>query len=91
MTAKKNENASIIGIGVAACAVCCAGPILGVLAAVGLGTAAGLALFGTVAVVIGAVVVAFVVVGRRRRAAVCADRATPDAVPVALTNMRSRS
>ena len=41
------ENATIIGVGVAACAACCAGPILGVLAAIGLGTAAGIALFGT--------------------------------------------
>ena len=40
MNAKK-ENASIAGIGVAVCAACCAGPILGVLAAIGLGTAAG--------------------------------------------------
>ena len=38
----KKENATIVGVGVAACAVCCAGPILGVLAAIGLGTAAGL-------------------------------------------------
>ena len=43
MSAKK-ENATIIGVGVAACAVCCAGPILG--ARIGLGTAAGFALFG---------------------------------------------
>ena len=44
MSAKK-ENTAIMGVGVAACAVCCAGPILGVLAAIGLGTAAGFALF----------------------------------------------
>lgn len=50
----KRENATIIGVAVAACAVCCAGPILGVLAAIGLGTAAVFALFGTIAVVIGA-------------------------------------
>ena len=46
MSAKKKENAAIVGVGVAACAVCCAGPILAVLAAIGLGTAAGFALFG---------------------------------------------
>ena len=62
MNAKKKENAAIVGVGVAACAVCCAGPILGVLAAIGLGTAAGFALFGTVAVVVGAVSIAFVLV-----------------------------
>ena len=70
MNAKK-ENATIIGVGVAACAVCCAGPILGVLAAIGLGTAAGFALFGTIAIILGAALVAFVLVRRRRRAAAC--------------------
>ena len=56
MSAAK-ENATVVGVGVAACAVCCAGPILGVLAAIGLGTAAGLALFGGIALLIGAVAV----------------------------------
>ena len=65
---RKKENAAIVGVGVAACAVCCAGPILGVLAAIGLGTAAGFALFGTVAIVVGAAAAAFVMVRRRRRA-----------------------
>lgn len=87
----KRENAAIIGVGVAACAVCCAGPILGVLAAIGLGTVAGFALFGTLAVVIGAAAVAFVLIRRRRRAVDCtlADASTP--VPVELSEMRTRS
>jgi len=87
----KRENAAIVGVGVAACAVCCAGPILGVLAAIGLGTAAGFALFGTIAFLIGAAVVAFVLVRRRRRAADCmpADASAP--VTVELTEMRTRS
>ena len=91
MSAKKKENAAIVGVGAAAGAVCCAGPILGVLAAIGLGTAAGFALFGTLAVIIGAVLVAFVVVRRRRRAAACAVTETPQSVPVELSEMRSRS
>lgn len=91
MSAKRKENAAIVGVGVAACAVCCAGPILAVLAAIGLGTAAGFALFGTVAVVIGAVLIAFVVVRRRRRATACTITETPETVPVELTDMRSRS
>jgi hypothetical protein len=53
-------------------AVCCAGPILDLLAAIGLGTAAGLALFGTASIVIGSVLIAVVVVRRPRRAAACA-------------------
>ena len=91
MSAKK-ENAKIIGVGLPACAVCCAGPILGVLAAIGLGTAAGFALFGALAIVIGGAVLAAVLVRRRRRAAAaCAVVTTPVSVPVELTQMRSRS
>ena len=91
MSAKKKENAAIVGVGVAACAVCCAGPILGVLAAIGFGTAAGFALFGTVAIVIGAALIAFVLMRRRRRAPACGAAQTPETVPVELTDMRSRS
>jgi Na+/melibiose symporter-like transporter len=91
MSAKKKENTAIVGVGVAACAVCCAGPILGVLAAIGLGTAAGFALFGTVAIVIGAMSIAFVLMRRRRRAADCGVAEMPKSVPVELTGMRSRS
>lgn len=90
MSATK-ENAAIVGVGVAACAVCCAGPILGVLAAIGLGTAAGFALFGTLAIVLGGAVLAFVLMRRRRRVAVCTVATTPGSVPVELTEMRSRS
>jgi mercuric ion transport protein len=91
MSAKKKENAAIVGVGVAACAVCCAGPILAVLAAIGLGTAAGFALFGTVAVVVGAVLMALVVVRRRRRASACAITQRPATVAVELTDTGSRS
>lgn len=66
MSAKK-QNATILGIGVAACAACCAGPILGVLAVIGVSSAAGFLLFGTAALVIGAAAVAVVVVRRNRR------------------------
>ena len=90
MSAKK-ENAAIIGVGVVACAACCAGPILGLLGAIGLGTAAGFALFGTFAFVVGLAAVAYVVVRRRRRIADCAVDVAPAAVPVELTLPRSRS
>jgi mercuric ion transport protein len=88
---RRNGNTAIAGVGVAACAVCCVGPILGVLAAIGLGTAAGLALFGTVAIVVGAAAAAFVVIRRRRRANGCTPVGTPPAVPVELTDARARS
>lgn len=89
MSAKK-ENATIVGVGVAACAVCCAGPILGFLAAIGLSTAAGFAMFGTVAIGAGAVLTALVVIRLRRRAPTCASN-DPVSVPVELTDSRRRS
>ena len=64
------EGAVLVGAGVAACAVCCAGPILGILAAIGLGTLAGLAVFGSIGLVIAAIGVV-VIVRRRRRFATC--------------------
>lgn len=81
----------ILGIAVAACAVCCAGLILGVLAALGIGTAAGFALFGTIALVIGAAGTALVLVRRRRSAEACAPTEAIGAVPVELTDTRARS
>ncbi len=85
MSANK-ENATIVGVGAAACVVCCAGPILAVLAAIGLGTAAGLALFGIFAVLVGAVVTVFVIM-RRRRTLACAPAESPVAVPVEFSDM----
>jgi uncharacterized protein (DUF58 family) len=62
----KKQDIALVGVGAAACAVCCAGPILGVLAAIGLGTALGVALFGSIALVLG--LLAAIIVVRRRRA-----------------------
>lgn len=90
MNAKK-KNASIVGVGAAACVACCAGPILGVLAAIGLGAAAGFALVGTIAIAIGAVAVAYILWRRRRRSAGCAVADETQPVRVELTNMRTRS
>jgi hypothetical protein len=72
MTSKK-QDATLVGVGLAACAVCCAGPILGFLAAIGLGTAIGAAVYGSIAVVIGVAVAVFVMMRRRRRADTCAS------------------
>ena len=69
----KKENAVVVGVGAAACAACCAGPILGFLAAIGLGTAAGFALFGTAALAIGGLAGVIVLRRRRRHAASCTD------------------
>ena len=64
----EKPNRAIVGVGVAACAVCCAGPILGVLAAIGVSTGFGYAFFGLGAVIVGAAVAVLVVPRRRRRA-----------------------
>ncbi len=89
MTAKK-ENATILGVGAVACAACCAGPILGVLAAIGLGTAAGLLLIGSLALLIGAVAVAVAVLGRHRRAVACAP-VIGSPVPIELSDTPGRT
>lgn len=60
------KRTDIAVVGVAACAACCAAPIAGLLAAIGLGTAAGFALFGTMAIGVGAVMGSFVLIRRRR-------------------------
>lgn len=86
MTPQKQANTAVVGVGVAACAACCAGPILGVLAALGLSTAAGVALFGTVALLIGAVAVGFVLV-RRRKSARCTRTLQSTSVAVTLTRV----
>jgi len=66
----RREGAAVVGVGVAACAVCCAAPIGGFLAAIGLGTAVGIAVFGTIALVLGLLAVLVLLV-RRRRASTC--------------------
>lgn len=76
------DNATIVGVGAVACAVCCAGPIFGVLAAIGLGTAAGLAMFGTIALLVGAVAVGLIMARRRRRTSRCQAVDAPASAPV---------
>ena len=43
---------SVLGVGAAACAACCVGPVLGLLAAAGLFTVAGVAIFGLAGLVV---------------------------------------
>ncbi len=63
------DAGAVVGVGVTACAVCCAGPILGFLAALGLGTVAGVALFGSFAAIVGAAVIVVMLVRHRRTSA----------------------
>jgi mercuric ion transport protein len=69
---KGRDGAVAAGVGVAACAVCCAGPVLAILGAVGLGTLAGVATFGVIGLLIALLAVP-VLVGRRRSRCAPAD------------------
>ena len=82
----KKENTTIVGVGAAACVACCAGPIIGFVAAIGIGTAAGFALFGTISLLVGALAVAL---GVRRRRAVT-NSTTPTTVAVEMPTVRTR-
>jgi len=76
----KKETAALVGVGAVACVACCSGPILAVLAAIGLGTAVGFALYGIGAIVVGAIAIAVVLHRRRRRAVTCDATVEPVAV-----------
>ena len=76
----KKENAAIVGMGAAACIACCAWSIIGFLAAIGIGTAVGFALFGTISLIVGGLAVAVIVRRRHRRAAGCGTTTTAVAV-----------
>jgi hypothetical protein len=80
----QRDRAVFLGAGTAACAACCAGPILGVLAAIGLTTAAATFLFGAVALVIAGAAVLVVLRERRNRSRTRAI--DPGAVEVRLTS-----
>lgn len=84
----KKENAAIVGVGAAACAACCAGPIIGFLAAVGIGTAVGVAMFGAVALVVGAIAIVVVLRRRRHRANACITSSAPMAVDMPTVRAR---
>ena len=64
-------DAALLGAGAAACAVCCAGPILGLIAALGVGAIAGTLVFGVVALAVTAVTGVLLLVRRRRRQTAC--------------------
>lgn len=78
------ENVALIGAGTAACAVCCAGPILGFLAAIGVGAVAGTLVFGVVGFATATIVGVLLVARRRRRRRRAACAATPDSQPATI-------
>jgi drug/metabolite transporter (DMT)-like permease len=75
------EGLGVLGVGAAACAACCAGPILGLLAAIGIGTAAGVALFGVAGLLVAVIGAVFLMRRRARRQVPCG---TEGPVPVEL-------
>jgi ethanolamine transporter EutH len=77
-TPRPTARFGVLGAGVAACAACCAGPVLGFLAATGIASVVGALLFGVVGLLL-VVAVAAVLWQRRRRAA---SDCTPESRPV---------
>lgn len=82
-------GAGVVGVSAVACAACCAGPILGFLAAAGVTATVGAVLFGAVGVA--AVLVAAFVWPRRRQARRCRPAPAAEPVPVAAPRLRSPS
>lgn len=80
MTTKTRKPFGILGIGTAACAACCAGPILGFVAATGLLTATGLALLGAVGLLIAIPGIALIVRRRSTRRSSCMPPKEPSRV-----------
>lgn len=79
-TTSTKKPFGILGIGAAACVACCAGPILGFVAATGLLTVGGLALFGTIGLLVAIPGVALLA-RRRRQPTACVPSDEPVAVP----------
>jgi hypothetical protein len=78
-TPDRRSRLGVLGAGAAACAACCAGPIIGFLAATGVATLLGAVAFGVVGVV--AALAGAAVLSRRRRRQ---QRCAPATAPVAL-------
>ena len=87
MSDRKN-TAAIVGVGAAACAACCAAPIIGFLTAIGLSTLAGVALFGTAGLAVAAIGLFVVVRRRRRQTTACAP--THASVSVEIPTVRAQ-
>ncbi len=85
MSAPK-DAATVVGLGAAACAACCAGPIIGVVAALGLGAIAATWLFGLVGLVAVGVVATAVMHRRGTRPVECTSNEAT--VEIALTPTR---
>jgi hypothetical protein len=94
MTGRESPDAKIglglVGAGAAACAVCCAGPVLGFLAATGIASVLGAVVFGVVGLVV-VLAVAAVLWQRHRRRQRCEPTGSAQPTPVATPTLRVRS
>jgi hypothetical protein len=84
-----NTKASpgVLGAGAAACAACCAGPIVGLLAATGIASVLGAVIFGVVGLTI-VLAVAAVLYQRHRHQQACAP--TDGSVRVEAPQLKTR-
>jgi hypothetical protein len=71
MSARRRDGLGIIGVGIAACVACCAGPILAFLGGLTVAGLAGTALFGAVGLLVAVPALAALVLVRRRRTPCC--------------------
>lgn len=83
---KNKKPLGLLGVDAAACAACCAGPILGFLAAAGVLTVTGAALFGFLGLLVLVPVVGWYL-RRLRQATACAS---PNETPIPV-ELRRRS
>jgi hypothetical protein len=87
-TPDPKASLGVLGVGAAACAACCAGPVLGFLAATGIATALGAVVFGVVGLVVVLAVAALLYQRRWHRARQCAP--TTGAVPLDAPRLEAR-
>jgi hypothetical protein len=71
-----NTGLGVLGAGAVACAACCAGPLLGFLAATGVASALGAVVFGAVGLLVVLAVAAVLYQRRRRKGRLCAPTTT---------------
>ena len=86
-TPSPKAGLGVLGAGAAACAACCAGPIVGFLAATGIASLLGAVVFGVTGLLVVLAVAA--VVWQRRRARPCAPPAGP--APVDAPRLRIKT
>ena len=88
-TRSSRAGLGVVGVGAAACAACCAGPVFGFLAATGIASVLGAVAFGVVGLIVVAAVAALLWQRHSRDARACGTGSEP--VPVDAPRRMSRS